>query len=269
MVDRVLLQPYDLIRVYHVQQTLKFDKGVRAKLTSFKIVEFNRNDNNATCIITVKVKYEKDGNSGDVSYVAKLNISPPDSTGAMISKLFSAETNFYRRILPLLNNELFKANDAPLRVPNHYFSVVNKGKEAIYLQDLRSFGYKTFDKMRTLDKAHTNLVLRELARLHASSSILFRKPKYSRDYLANHFPLLFRDFDITISKEISDLYLIVNPFNNVASLTDQIAGYEYVSEYVKSLVPRIKEATDPLLTCTKPFVMIRHGDYWTDNFLFR
>lgn len=62
-----------------------------------------------------------------------------------------------------------------INFPKCFYASLEKGKEIIFLEDLRNSGYKMLDHNRDLNKAYANLVMRELTRLHAASLLLQNK----------------------------------------------------------------------------------------------
>lgn len=107
------------IKEQHIKATLKADKGEKAELLSWTIVDFTDvGDNYATVVTSVKVIYRLRGKEECKSYIVKVN----SDKGLPFLKpitpfLFQKESGFYEYIVPLLNEVLAEARVEPLRFP--------------------------------------------------------------------------------------------------------------------------------------------------------
>ena len=265
------MDPYDLVKKSDVEVVLRVDKGADATLKSFQVEDFTAKGDNYACKVTsVVVQYEKGAKQSKVSYVVKLNPGNEGFAGKMVSDIFEIENIFYSKILPLLDQELVNANEPKLRAPKYFHCVSTRGKEVLYLEDLRVTGYKMHNRKDTLDKHHADLIVRELARFHASSVLLFSKPEYSIENFGKKFPQISKSYE-TMKKNMdeSGIKMLENGLDSAAQLTDQIPEYEYVSKYLRSKIPTIDDEFSEMVKPKAPFITLRHGDCWNNNFLFR
>ncbi|KAH8359983.1 hypothetical protein KR093_009932, partial [Drosophila rubida] len=83
--------------------------------------------------------------------------------------IFNREMTLYEEVLPKLT-ELLKETDAfePL-FPTAVF--VDRERSAIIFEDLSVANYVMADRVKRLDKEHVHLILRKLAKMHATSAV--------------------------------------------------------------------------------------------------
>ena len=155
-----------------VRRVLAVDKGDKAELISWKVDNFTKDgDNYSSVVVGIKVNYSTGQEQSNVSYVAKLNPSRNAQQYEELDKdLFMKESNFFLKTLPILNQILESIGKPTLNLPRCFHSILEKGKEQNYFEDLREKGFQMFDRKRGMDVPHAMLILKELARLHASLS---------------------------------------------------------------------------------------------------
>lgn len=267
------ITPHDLVKRTDVEKVLKTDIGQNAELVEFKMVDFTQIGDNYACVVSsVVVKYRYKDKELETSYVVKLNPCRGKMLAAMSETVFKKETGFYTDILPLLNEELVRISERPLRVPRHFYSVSDLEAEVIYLEDLRTSGYKLFPRKKGMDAEHTRLVLQELARLHAASTLLMSRGEYLNADMLEKIPALFEP---TTAMEAGDdslkfKDLMAYQMESGIKIAQQCKGYEKVAEYLASIKYDADDLLMDLIQKTKSqFNVICHGDPWTNNFLFR
>ncbi|XP_066976203.1 uncharacterized protein [Macrobrachium rosenbergii] len=259
-----------LITDENIQAALKNAEGSDAQLISWSLQDFPTKGDNYTHIVTsVEVKYHLNDVESTNSFIAKLGI--PQPTVALHDSIhfaFVKETEVYQELIPLLNTEMTSLGLKPLRVPKCYYAACGPEKEVIYLQDLRCCGFQIYSRQKVFDRAHTTLVLKELAKLHASSLLLQVTDGY--EDLEAKFSILHKDcFDIT--KETIQLSkIILNRYieKTLAVLRD-IGNYEKAVDWLESLKPRAFELMMKQLNYNTRFAVVCHGDCWNNNMLFR
>ena len=263
--------PFDLVHKLDVEKVLKTDKGPDALLKSFKVEDFTTKGDNYACIVAcVVVQYEKSGKACDISYVVKLNPGHKGFLNNMMGPMFNSEIEFYSTILPKLNKELIASGETCLRVPDYFHSVAENGHEVIYLEDLRRAGYKMHDRTVCMDKAHTQLILKELARLHAASVLFFSREGITKANIFQKYPVLAGNFnEFKDMMEETGFNFIKNSLENSAQLVESVPNYEYVVKFLKSKANMDFDEYELLMESSDNFLVIRHGDCWNNNFLFK
>lgn len=262
--------PHQLITKQDVEQALKADKGFDVSLESYEIKDFtSKGDNYASLVSSVEVLFRKSGKKQEISYVAKINLCRPSllDAGDLMDRVFAKEIQFYTKVVPLLDKELQKVGESSLRFPKHYHSVETKGRQVIYFEDLRRIGFKMYNRQLAMDEGHAVLVINELARLHASSSLLQKNLAVD---LTEKFDIFSDEQDTFKSMDDAMVANVFGTFfESTAQITDQVPGYGFVSEFLRKWKPELKGILADLLSVEEPFKFITHGDVWSNNLLFR
>nr|XP_045586384.1 uncharacterized protein LOC123748238 isoform X1 [Procambarus clarkii]XP_045586385.1 uncharacterized protein LOC123748238 isoform X2 [Procambarus clarkii] len=264
-------RPQDNITEAHVKAALTADKGSEADLVSWSVKDFtNKGDNYATIVTSVSVKFSLAGQERTTSYVAKLN--PMRAAGLGISELsvivFQKEAEFFQEILPLLNAELTVRGLPGLRVAKWFHTSLEKDKEMIFLEDLRSREFKMFDRKKGMDVAHATLVLQELARLHAASLLV--KATAPEQDLADRFTYVkveWINFSEHAKKIFNDMF--AGALAGGEEMLHDIEGYKVAELWLAKHKNNCANLFQSQLVRSPKFDVICHGDCWNNNVLFR
>ena len=189
----------------------------------------------------------------------------------MINALFRKEYSFFSEILPLLNAELSRIDETPLSVPKCFFYTDIEGEEAMYFEDLRLYQYKMYDKRKSMDEDHSRLVVKELAKLHASSVLLFSRGSYLGKDMLETFPDLINWSDAVENSGGKPVLkdLVSSFLETAAAIASRCKGYEKVAKSIRSLRKTSRDHYEEQMSTTKQYQVLYHGDCWTNNFLFR
>ncbi|XP_063888968.1 uncharacterized protein LOC135115860 [Scylla paramamosain] len=264
--------PQSLVTENLLRATLKADKGDDAEFLSYEVKDFTSKGDNYACVVTsALVRYRQgDQKEKEVSYVAKCNpCRKQEMFDSFTNMAFIKEAAFYYNIVPLINAELEAMGQEPLRLPACYVNHSVEGEQVLMMRDLRTDGFKMFDRKKGMDKAHTTLVIRELARLHAASVIA--QDKMSEPIEDTH-DFLLMDFDTVEIPGGDKMFEMVFASNltNGAKMAEKIGGYEKVAEWLNS---KSKEGMAMFIDCIRtknePFNVLCHGDCWNNNILFK
>ncbi|XP_050697030.1 uncharacterized protein LOC126985758 isoform X1 [Eriocheir sinensis] len=260
--------PQILVTEGHVRAALAADKGAEARLTAWKVVDFTKKGDNYACVVSsVEVTYELDGQSSEVVYVVKLNACRNDTmTEFLNSIIYEKETKFYSSLAPELNTVLKEIGQREINVPKCLHVSLEKGKEILFLEDLRRRGFKMHDHRRGMDTAHTNLVLRELARLHAAAFLL--EHKHPGEDMMGKYPFLKRNWSDMLVESREMLKLIEDGIKFAQEMLAAVGGYERAVAWLDTFVPKLLDVFHKQMECGEPKVVC-HGDCWTNNLLFR
>ncbi|XP_045114731.1 uncharacterized protein LOC123506581 [Portunus trituberculatus] len=263
-----ILTPHSLVTENHVRAALIADKGAAARLTSYKVVDFTKKGDNYACVVSsVEVKYELDGQSCEVVYVVKLNPCRKfESMKEFISKLFEKEAKFYLNLAPDMNSILREIGEKTLNFPRCFHASLEDKKEIIFLEDLRSLGYKMTDRRQGMDKAHVTLVLKELARLHAASVLL--QAKKPEEDICVTYPSLEKGWIHFLKKEQNFKLIFDGGMKNSKELLLQLGGYERATAWIDNLLPNFVDVLHEQAQPSK-LKVVCHGDSWNNNLLFR
>ncbi|XP_042874596.1 uncharacterized protein LOC122254790 [Penaeus japonicus] len=256
---------HSLITEEAVKETLKAHKGSEARLTSWKIEDFtSKGDNYASVVSSVQVDFSLNGNDDHISYIVKINpCLGIENFEEMTHTIFLKEAEFYLKLLPRLNSVLQEENLSILALPQCYYGTLEKNKELIFLEDLRPRGFKMFDRRKGLDVAHTSLVLKELAKLHAASLLLQKKePNYFED------TLLHKGW-ANMTNDGSGIFTMFEGVMDTAVLMlKKLGGYESAISWTESTKSKLQEIFEKQMEPCKHQVIL-HGDAWNNNLLFK
>jgi len=257
---------HSLIEECDVKTALRNDKGDAALLKSFEIRDFtSKGDNYAAVVTSVLVKYELEGEERSVSYVVKLNPCRHMELMEKVAKLtFDKEIGFYTKIIPMLNKELDRIDYSKLKVADCYHCVETPKKQAIYLEDLRQTGFKMADRQKGMDSKHVIILMKELAKLHAASSMLFSKRDLRDFNEEENFPEL-KEF-LTAEGGAFDFGCIIK---NGCEIFEVENLHPKMQKFVENYNGKSKDIFVREMIYSEKFKTICHGDCWTNNFLFR
>ncbi|XP_037794503.1 uncharacterized protein LOC119589919 isoform X5 [Penaeus monodon] len=256
---------HSLITEEAVKEALRADKGSGAQLVSWKIKDFTRKGDNYVALVTsVEAEYTLGGAGGQVSYVIKANpCHDAKSYENVTHAIFLKEADFYTNLLPHMNSVLQAANVGVLDMPLCYYSRMERKKELIILEDLRTRGFKMFDRRKGLDIAHAKLALKGLAKLHAASLLLQeRKPESLKAKLLN------RPWGNLVEGSTNVLPILERTLDTSIIILSKIGGYESSIVWVKNVKAKLQEIFENDVKSTKYHVLC-HGDAWNNNMLFR
>ncbi|XP_047501145.1 uncharacterized protein LOC125047086 [Penaeus chinensis] len=262
-------KPQDLVESRHVEATLAKDKGPDARLLSWAVKDFTqKGDNMATAVTSVDVRYSLKDADRRVSYVVKINpMRKETQIDAFTCNLIKKEIHFHTVILPELNEALTSAGCEKLRIPAFYFAEKEPGRELLFFEDLRDRGFRMTDRKKGLDAAHANLVLKELARFHATSHILLAR----NGDLTDRYPLLKIDFATSTGQQREFLQgMFGSHLLPAINLLQEVEGYDSVLQWaIRSQQNVMDVLRDQVTDGASPFKLMCHGDCYSNNLLFR
>lgn len=263
-----MVTPQSLVTEDHVRAALSADKGAEARLAAWKVVDFTKKGDNYACVVSsVEVTYDLDDQSSEVSYVVKINACRKDTLTEFLNGIiYEKEAEFYSSLIPELNTVLKEIDQGEINVPKCLHVSLEKGKEILFLEDLRCREFKMFDHRRGMDTPHVNLVLRELAKLHAAGLLL--EHRHPREDIIGKYPFLKRNWSNIAAESREMLKVIEDGIKFAQEMLAAVGGYERAVAWLDTLVPKLLDVYHEQLECGEPKV-ICHGDCWTNNLLFR
>ncbi|KAK8735067.1 hypothetical protein OTU49_017443 [Cherax quadricarinatus] len=257
----------NLITESHVKQALKAQQGSSAQLLSWTVTDFTNKGDNYACVVTsVDVCYHKEGNDRKTSFVVKCNPCRALSIfNEFSTAVFQKEAGYYLELLPLFNAQLSRGGCEPIRAPHCYFAHLTEQEEVIFLGDLRPEGFKMFDRMKGMDKAHAVLVLKELGKLHAASILC---QKETSVVLEEKYTYIKKDFQSIIG-DVDFKKMLTSEVENSAEIAERIGGYKKVVDWLKDFAPSSSDVFLEQIKKSPPFDVLCHGDCWNNNILFK
>ncbi|XP_034176256.1 uncharacterized protein LOC117602401 [Osmia lignaria lignaria] len=130
-----------------------------------------KGDNYLSTVNKIKVNGIVDGKEIQVSLVVK---SLPQNIGRRNTyrsvDFFHNEIIFYTQVLPKLEEFVRdKEQSQILCVPRHFVSVMDGKNDYITLEDVTTLGYKSIDRQNCLDQNQCMMILKTIAKFHATS----------------------------------------------------------------------------------------------------
>ncbi|XP_076681449.1 uncharacterized protein LOC143375822 isoform X1 [Andrena cerasifolii] len=131
---------------------------------------------------------------------------------------------------------------------------------AIVLENLKYSGYGTEDRIRGLDKCHTEYALEELAKLHALSIALKIKKPQLFEKLATE--VLAEVLNETTEKSVLDMVRKVQAdIQSIEELGPYLESVDRTVEFGIQLNKNVKKPEEPWGTLV-------HNDFWVNNMMF-
>ena len=181
--------------------------------------------------------------------------------------IFPREMFVYSEIIPsvemlLGSSRLHDSN----RIAPRCYHISNDPKPLLVFDDIKVRGYRNSNRQNGLDYKHAKVVLKKLAKLHASSAVLFENEPHLMDIVlegvVSDNPKR-QDFLIYYKLSIRTLVKVLRQKTNEPSflkIIDKLAKLE------DAMVPKLKKVYQ---RDDKAFNVFNHGDLWSTNFMFK
>ncbi|BFF89761.1 uncharacterized protein DMAD_08440 [Drosophila madeirensis] len=173
--------------------------------------------------------------------------------------IFNREMNIYENVLPKLNDLLQEMGDTEPLFPTAIY--VDRERTAIIFEDLSVAGYVMADRVRLLNVEHTHLILRKLAKMHATSAVLNERQSgclesYDRGFF-NRYTNGYSGYFV------GGLLAAARWMSQVPKLADY-------GQKLFELAPHYMDIGRKCFTPTPGHVnVLAHGDVWTNNVMFK
>lgn len=211
---------------------------------------------------------DKNGKDFYESYIIK---SAPKSEGlrkfAPIALAYEREIYMYSTVLPAFKKfEEVKHFVVPFSTYAQCLRTSNSDKdEALIMKDMKRLGFVMQNRKRALDYNHIKLVITELAKLHAISFALRdQNPELFNNLASKMEKNYFTEMDVSAFEEHSD-----KQTDKAAGALNPDTDQEAIEKFKKFSETYIHNLTSILDDHCHPYSVIRHGDCWTNNFLFK
>jgi len=189
------------------------------------------------------------------------------------NRVFNIEIMMYTKVRSMLENLLKSrtGNEILLPLPTYYGGICDGENDFLCLEDLRPEGYIMPDKFKGLNLPQVDLALRELAKFHAFSYFLI---KHQGEVIFEDESLLQYKKNWFLEPEMQPVVqgMFCGSMNTALNVITKI-NPELAEKYraltgdnsnTVSLVSKTSCYTDK-----KYFPVIIHGDFWSNNILFK
>ncbi|BFF93391.1 uncharacterized protein DMAD_11252 [Drosophila madeirensis] len=250
--------------------TEALEEGLRETKVTLKEIHFewgsNPGDNYCSAIYRVQVTFAKwlDGKESaskeQLSLIVK-TIPITEATQFLEDvSVFIKEKQTYTDILPRL--EILSRGD---KFGAKYYHSVKGPVQTIVFSDLKVEGFGVASRETGLDWNHASLILQQLGKFHATSMVLAQKdPEIVKQY--------------TRGMLCEDILMKTDTFENMfggflkglVKVSAGWPGYEHISEHLQRFSNNFRNVC---AAAAKPkpgdrYVVLNHGDMWTNNFMY-
>ncbi|XP_016961690.1 uncharacterized protein LOC108032380 [Drosophila biarmipes] len=246
------------------------EEGLRQSKVTLKEINVdwgsNPGDNYCSSIYRAELTFAKwmDGveceETDHISLIIKAIPTTPATQMLQNAGVFIKEKQTYTDILPRL--EILNRGDK--FAPRYYYSV-KKPAQTIVFGDLKALGYKVASRESGLDWNHASLILQQLGKFHATSMVLAKMDpdivkNYTRGMLSEN--LIMKDDGM---EKIFGGFL-----KGLIKCSAGWPGFENISNHLQRFMDNFRSVC---VAAAKPkkgdrYVVLNHGDLWTNNFMF-
>ncbi|XP_034486153.1 uncharacterized protein LOC117790721 [Drosophila innubila] len=220
-----------------------------------------RGENYGGVLTRLKAEFTRgDGRSQNGYYIIKTSFESDEFSRKTMEPydIFNREMSIYEQILPKLNSLLLEIDDEEQIFAETM--AVDYDRSALIFEDLNVRGFIMPDRLKGLDLKLARLVLRKLAKMHATSAVLNEREcgtleTYDRGMFNRHtdnYAPCFLGMIEAASKRVS-----------------QWPGYEQYAEKLKALIPVYMELGKRVFDVSPGVNVLAHGDLWTNNVLVK
>ena len=228
-------------------------------------------ENFGSLILALDLMVGENGKSETLHLVAKL---PPKS--AYLVDLFNSPMSFYKEIYfyKIIAPELEKfqaengiqKNEIIKLVPRFFGGRLGlrnveefDNQATILLENLKTQGYRTEDRITGMDREHMKFAIKHLAKLHAIPICYkIKKPEVFKELIRPGLKSLINEITI---KCVQDM--INNSISNLLTIKEVQPYMERVNKTIEYGASR--HAVEP----EEPWATLTHHDFWVNNMLFQ
>ncbi|XP_072379900.1 uncharacterized protein [Diabrotica undecimpunctata] len=187
---------------------------------------------------------------------------------APLHEIYGREIYLYNRVFEEFKKfeEEHNIKDPFISTPKVYLCSSEKGHEALLMENLKSQGYKLWNKKNTMNPGHIKAVLKEYAKFHAISLAMKDKCPDEFSKLASKVYGNVFEENPEFSNEEKLQQFVKSAMSNGF---EAVAGDSELTKCVKNLEDKIIDIFTKELKKEKFKLVISHGDCWCNNFLFK
>lgn len=255
-----------------LETAVKADLGQEWDLLNYEVQDFTKKGDNFQSLVTkVTCNISSREKQSTTNYIAKLNplCGLSKSNEEMSKEFFIREGNFLKDVAIELNQILTELNMPRVVFPECVYVNFEKGKELMLTKDLRQKNFTMIDKTVPMDSQQIFLLLKTLARFHASSVVL--QKRLSAEKVMSKYPFMYDRWLLpgTQSRENFESFM-KDSIDITLKIIQKLKGYDKQCQWLKSIKDKAMDIYTRLLTNAPENVkVIIHGDCWSNNLLFR
>ncbi|XP_030565870.1 uncharacterized protein LOC115766167 [Drosophila novamexicana] len=260
--SRFLDAPEWLTESYLQDALRKFYRDPKLKITALDgRPALGRGENYGGVLTRIKAEFiRSDGSSLIGHYIIKTSFESDEFARKAMEPydIFNREMSIYEQILPKLNALLREIKDGEQIFAETM--AVDYHRSALIFQDLSARGYVMPDRLVGLDMKLARLVLRKLAKMHATSAVLNERELGALE-----------SYDRGMFNRHTDNYApcFLGMIQAASTRLAQWPGYEQYAEKLEALVPVYMELGKRVFDVCPGINVLAHGDLWTNNVLVK
>ncbi|XP_030374813.1 uncharacterized protein LOC115624326 [Scaptodrosophila lebanonensis] len=248
----------------YLQNSLrKFYKDEKLKITSVHVrPALGRGENYGGVLSRVKADFIKsDGSNQRGHYIVKTSFESDEFARKTMEPydIFNREMCIYEQILPKLKNLLLEIGDNEQIFADTM--AVDYERSALIFEDLNVRNFVMPDRLVGLDMDAARLVLRKLAKMHATTAVLNEREDGALE-----------SYDKGMFNRHTDNYapFFLGMIEACSNRVAQWPGYEDYAKKLAALVPIYMELGKRVFDVTEGHInVLCHGDLWTNNVLVK
>ncbi|XP_065364309.1 uncharacterized protein LOC135957488 [Calliphora vicina] len=246
------------------------EEGLREVKVNIYEINFtwgsNPGDNYCSSIYRVLIDFdtsldqEEPQEKQQISLIVKTIPITPETQFLEDVGVFVKEKLTYWDVLPRLailsNGDKFGAN---------CFYATKSPVQTIVFNDLKVDGFTVASRQDGLDWNHSVMILDKLAKFHATSMVLAKKDPAITKRLQKG--MLCEE---TVLKTDTFLQMFGGYLGQLVKSSSTWPGYENISSKLQKYYQNFKQITHKLAKANEGdrFVVLNHGDMWTNNFMY-
>lgn len=202
----------------------------------------------------------RDGSSQTGHYIIKTSFESDEFSRKAMEPydIFNREMSIYEQILPKLNSLLREIGDEEQIFAETM--AVDYDRSSLIFEDLNVRGFVMPDRLVGLDLKLARLVLRKLAKMHATSAVLNEREcgaleGYDRGMFNRH------------TENYAPCFL--GCLQAASKRVLQMPGLEKYADKLKALLPVYMELGKRVFDVSPGINVLAHGDLWTNNVLVK
>lgn len=200
----------------------------------------------------------RDGSSQTGHYIIKTSFEADEFCRKTMEPydIFNREMAIYEQILPKLNSLLGEIGD-----DEQIFAetmAVDYDRSSLIFEDLNVRGFVMPDRLVGLDLKLARIVLRKLAKMHATSAVLNERECGALE-----------GYDRGMFNRYTDNYApcFLGLLQAASRRVSQMPGFEKYAEKLEALLPVYMELGKRVFDVCPGINVLAHGDLWTNNVL--
>ncbi|XP_039493860.1 uncharacterized protein LOC120453296 [Drosophila santomea] len=260
----VFLDAPEWLTESYLQDALrKYYKDQRLRINWVQVnPALGKGENYGGVLTRVKAQFTRsDGSSQLGHYIVKSTFEGNEFAQNAMEPydIFNREMVIYEQVLPKQKALLREIGDAEQIFAETM--AVDVDNSALIFEDLNARGFVMPDRLVGLDEKLARIVLRKLAKMHATSAVLNERE--------NH---ILESYDRGFFNRYTDNYepAFVGMFQAATRRVAQWPGYEKYAEKMEALVPIYMELGKKIFDISPGHInVLAHGDLWTNNVLVK